>query len=142
MSNLAIDGTQPRSRVSPYLILPGGSWAVALTIAAFLAVFLLLPVGTVIYVAFSNEHGAFTLSHFSSFFNQSLLRESFYNSLYVSLMSVLIASLIAVPLAYLTVRFEFRGALLIQTFGVLPLIMPPFVGAVAMQLIFGRNGSV
>ena len=46
------------------------------------------------------------------------------------------------PLAYLTVRFEFRGAALIQTLGVLPLIMPPFVGAVAMQLLFGRNGSV
>ena len=29
-----------------------------------------------------------------------------------------------------------------NTLGVLPLIMPPFVGAVAMQLIFGRNGSV
>ena len=46
------------------------------------------------------------------------------------------------PLAYITVRFQFRGALLIQTLGVLPLIMPPFVGAVAMQLIFGRSGSV
>jgi iron(III) transport system permease protein len=54
----------------------------------------------------------------------------------------LFAALIAVPLAYLTVRFEFRGALLIQTLGVLPLIMPPFVGAVALQLIFGRSGSV
>src|SRR4029078_2041665 len=31
---------------------------------------------------------------------------------------------------------------LIQTLGFLPLIMPPFVGAVAMQLLFGRNGSV
>ena len=39
-------------------------------------------------------------------------------------------------------RFEVRGALLIQTLGVLPLIMPPFVGAVALQLIFGRSGSV
>lgn len=47
-----------------------------------------------------------------------------------------------VPLAYLTVRFEFRGALAIQTLGVLPLIMPPFVGAVALQLIFGKNGLV
>jgi iron(III) transport system permease protein len=55
---------------------------------------------------------------------------------------VAVASVIAVPLAYLTVRFEFRGALLIQTLGVLPLVMPPFVGAVALQLIFGRNGSV
>ena len=57
-------------------------------------------------------------------------------------MTVALATLIAVPLAYLTVRFQFRGAVLIQTLGVLPLIMPPFVGAVAMQLIFGRSGSV
>ncbi len=32
--------------------------------------------------------------------------------------------------------------MLIQTLGFLPLIMPPFVGAVAMQLLFGRNGTV
>ena len=37
---------------------------------------------------------------------------------------------------------EFWVALLIQTLGVLPLIMPPFVGAVALQLIFGRSGTV
>jgi hypothetical protein len=49
-------------------------------------------------------------------------------------MSTVSATLIAVPLAYFTVRFRFRGALLIQTLGVLPLIMPPFVGAVALQL--------
>jgi iron(III) transport system permease protein len=70
------------------------------------------------------------------------MRESFWNSLYVGIWSVGIATLIAVPLAYFTVRFEVRGAALIQTLGVLPLIMPPFVGAVAMQLIFGRSGAV
>ena len=70
------------------------------------------------------------------------MRESFWNSLVVAGPSVVFATLIAVPLAYFTVRFQFRGALLIQTLGVLPLIMPPFVGAVAMQLIFGRSGSV
>ena len=52
------------------------------------------------------------------------------------------AVLIAVPLAYFTVRFRFRGAALIQTLGVLPLVMPAFVGASAMQLLFGRSGSV
>jgi len=116
--------------------------AVALLIAAFLIVFLVLPVGTVIYVAFADPDGGFTLSHFSSFFQLSLMRESFWNSLYVATLSVVFASLIALPLAYFTVRFQFRGALAIQTLGVLPLIMPPFVGAVAMQLIFGRSGSV
>lgn len=70
------------------------------------------------------------------------MQEAFFNSLYVAGWSALLASVIAIPLAYFTVRFDFRGALLIQTLGVLPLIMPPFVGAVAMQLLFGRSGSV
>src|SRR5690606_33025719 len=35
-----------------------------------------------------------------------------------------------------------RGTVIIQTLGVIPLIMPPFIGAVAMQLLFGRNGTV
>lgn len=116
--------------------------AVALSIAALLVTFLIVPVATVIYVAFAEPGGGFTLSHFQSFFHLSLMRESFWNSLTVAGLSVVFATLIAVPLAYFTVRFQFRGALLIQTLGVLPLIMPPFVGAVAMQLIFGRSGSV
>ncbi|MBI3918942.1 MAG: iron ABC transporter permease [Betaproteobacteria bacterium] len=117
-------------------------FAVAALIALFLVVFLIVPVVTVLYVAFADGAGGFTLSHFSSFFHITLMRESFWNSLYVGFWSVLISSLIAIPLAYFTVRFEFRGALLIQTLGILPLIMPPFVGAVAMQLIFGRSGGV
>jgi iron(III) transport system permease protein len=57
-------------------------------------------------------------------------------------MAVVLASVFALPLAAITTRFEFRGALLVQTLGFVPLIMPPFVGAVAMQLLFGRNGTV
>lgn len=119
-----------------------GHWGLAGLVLGFLGVFLLVPIGLVIYTAFVDETGTLTLGHFGNFFGQSLLRESFANSLTVALSSVVFASLIAIPLAYLTVRFEFRGALLIQTLGVLPLIMPPFVGAVALQLIFGRSGSV
>lgn len=120
-----------------------GQASVALGLALFLLVFLVLPVVRVIFVAFMDARtGAFTLVNFVDFFNTSLFRESFWNSLYVAGMSVLVASLIAVPLAYFTTRFNFAGAVLIQSLGIIPLIMPPFVGAVAMQLIFGRSGSV
>ncbi|UCH54463.1 MAG: iron ABC transporter permease [Pseudomonadota bacterium] len=119
-----------------------GQIAVAALLAAFLLLFLVVPVGQVILVAFSDGAGGVTLVHFQDFFRTSLFRESFYNSFYVAGMSVLFASALALPLAYFTVRFHFRGAILIQTLGVIPLIMPPFVGAVAMQLLFGRNGSL
>ena len=114
----------------------------AMSITLFLLTFLLIPVLNVVYIAFADANGSLTLSHFGAFFGISLMQESFWNSLFVALASVFFASIIALPLAYLTIRFDFRGALLIQTLGVLPLIMPPFVGAVAMQLIFGRSGSV
>ncbi len=120
-----------------------GPAAIGLLIALFLAVFLVVPVGKVILVAFQDPNtGAATLINFLDFFRNSLFRESFANSFYVSAMSVLVASAISMPLAYFTTRFNFGGAVLIQTLGVIPLIMPPFVGAVAMQLLFGDNGSV
>jgi iron(III) transport system permease protein len=119
-----------------------GLIAIAIAIAIFLAVFLISPVVSVVYTAFSDGHGGLTLSHFFAFFQISLMRESFANSLFVAGMTVLGATQIAIPLAYLTMRFQFRGAVLIQTLGVLPLVMPAFVGAAAMQLIFGRSGAV
>ncbi len=120
-----------------------GPAGVALTLGIFLAAFLVIPVLKVIFVAFQDPAtGGFTLVNFQDFFRTSLFRESFWNSLYVAGMSVTLASIIAIPLAYFTTRFNFGGSILIQTLGVVPLIMPPFVGAVAMQLLFGTNGSV
>ena len=119
-----------------------GLVVVALAIAVLLIAFLVVPIVSVVYTAFSDGAGGFTLSHFSAFGEISLMRESFANSLFVAGMTVLFATIIAVPLAYLTMRFQFRGAVLIQTLGVLPLVMPAFVGAAAMQLLFGRSGSV
>ena len=119
-----------------------GQTILALAIALFLALFLAVPVASVIYVAFTEKgSGAFTLVNFADFARTDLFMTSFRNSLYVSLMTVVLASAFALPLAYLTTRFEFRGAAIIQALGFIPLIMPPFAGAIAMQLLFGRNGS-
>jgi iron(III) transport system permease protein len=120
-----------------------GQAALGGAIAVFLLVFLVVPVTTVIYVAFTEKGtGAFTLVNFVDFARTDLFVTSFWNSFYVSAWSVVLASVFALPLAYFTTRFEFRGALIIQTLGFLPLIMPPFAGAVAMQLLFGRNGTI
>jgi iron(III) transport system permease protein len=136
--SIALSAGRERAKLSA----TPGQIALALGIAAFLALFLVWPTATVIYVAFTEKGGgAFTLVNFADFFRTDLFLRSFWNSLYVSAMAVVGASVLALPLAYITSRFTFRGTVLIQTLGFLPLIMPPFVGAVAMQLFFGRNGS-
>ncbi len=111
-------------------------------VALFLIAFLVVPIVRVIFVAFADRDGGFTLVNFRDFLATGLLREAFWNSIYVAAMTVLLASLIAVPLATILARFQFKGAALIHTLGVIPLVMPPFVGAVAMQLIYGRNGAI
>jgi len=117
--------------------------AVALAILLFLGLFLVWPVATVIWVAFTEKGtGAFTLVNFADFARTDLFVRSFWNSIYVSAMAVVVASAFAIPLAYLTSRYTFAGSPVIQVLGFLPLIMPPFVGAVALQLLFGRNGSL
>jgi len=147
MSDASISTSLPRRKLSA----TPGQIAIALAIAAFLCVFLLVPVASVVYVAFTEKGtGAFTLINFIDFARTDLFIRSFWNSIYVAGMTVVIGSLFALPLAYITTRFDFRGSVLIQTLAVLPLIMPPFVGAVALQLILAgrarstcccRNGS-
>ena len=59
--------------------------ALAAAIALFLAFFLVVPVATVIYVAFTEKgSGAFTLVNFVDFFRTDLFVRSTWNSIYGS----------------------------------------------------------
>ena len=59
---------------------PGQILAVTL-IALFLAIFLVIPAGTVIYTAFTEKGtGALTAVNFIDFFRTDLFRRSFFNS--------------------------------------------------------------
>ncbi len=114
---------------------------VFLLLLGLLSFFILYPILRVLYVAFTRDN-ALTLTHFLNFFERSLFREALWNSLFAGLMSVIFGTLIALPLAFVTVKYDFKGKILIQSLGILPLVMPPFVGAIAMQLVLGRSGVV
>ena len=109
---------------------------------ALLTFFILVPIVRVLWVSLSDGEGGLTLVHFANFFRRPLFRESLWNSLVAGLLVVFFGSLIAVPLAYLSVRYDFKGKILVNTLATLPLVIPPFVGAVALQLILGRSGTI
>ena len=96
------------------LLASPGQAALGCVIALFLLLFLVVPVATVIYVAFTEKGtGVFTLVNFVDFVRTDLFVNAFWNSVYVSSATVALASAFALPLAYITTRFDFRGALLI-----------------------------
>jgi iron(III) transport system permease protein len=51
-------------------------------------------------------------------------------------------SLIGIPVAYVMTRFIFRGKKLFTLLTILPLMIPPFVGALALVGMMGRNGMI
>ncbi|MGH7377169.1 MAG: ABC transporter permease, partial [Candidatus Methylomirabilales bacterium] len=112
-----------------------------LALLGLLTAFILYPLIQVLAVAFTAD-GRLSLVHLRNFFARPLFREALGGSLLAGFLAVLFGSLLGVPLAYFSVRFQFRGRLLLQTLGVLPLVIPPFVGAVAFQQILGRSGMV
>ena len=76
-----------------------GQTAVMVLIFGFLFVFLVIPVVQVVFVAFMDAAtGGFTLLNFKDFFATALFRESFWNSIYVGLMAVVLASAFSMPL--------------------------------------------
>ena len=109
---------------------------------AILIVFILYPIGRVLFISLSDDQGSLTLIHFVNFFRRPLFRESLGNTLWSGFWVVLFSGIIALPLAYVMARYEFRGKALLQTAVTLPLVVPPFVGAVALQSILGRSGMV
>ncbi|HEY7555952.1 MAG TPA: iron ABC transporter permease [Candidatus Binatia bacterium] len=109
---------------------------------ALLVAFILYPVLRVLWISLQDDQGSLTLVHFANFFRRPLFREALWNSLWSGFLVVSFSAALALPLAYLLARFEFKGKVFLQTAAILPLVIPPFVGAVALQLILGRSGMV
>ncbi|MCM2577200.1 ABC transporter permease [Streptomyces meridianus] len=61
-------------------------------------------------------------------------------SLTVSLCALGLSLLLGVPLAWLLARAHFRGKALVRSLVLLPMVLPPTVGGVALLLGFGRRG--
>jgi iron(III) transport system permease protein len=99
------------------------------------------PLLQVLSVAFV-EDGLPTLRPLLAFFARPLFREALVNSLLSGVLAVAGGTLIGVPLALLSVRYRFPGRSLLGVLSVLPLVIPPFVGAVAFQQILGRSGTL
>ncbi|MFB7269083.1 ABC transporter permease [Streptomyces sp. NPDC056244] len=61
-------------------------------------------------------------------------------SLLVSFCSLGLSLVLGVPLAWLLARVRFPGKTLVRTLVLLPMVLPPTVGGVALLLGFGRRG--
>ena len=63
-------------------------------------------------------------------------------SLWTASVATALSLILGVPFAWLLARLNFAGKRFIRALVLLPLVLPPVVGGVALLLAFGRNGVV
>ena len=86
--------------------------------------------------------GPFSLKNFERFATSNLYRMSLRNSFIVSFAVVISTLLIGVPMGYFVARVKMPFKNLILSLGILPVILPSFVGAFSWILLLGRQGLV
>ncbi|MFF5877720.1 ABC transporter permease [Streptomyces californicus] len=112
---------------------PGARAPLLLTVPALLAVaFLMLPLVGILARTSWGELG----DHLTADATTEALRLS----LLVSLWALGLSLLLGVPLAWLLARVPFPGKAFVRSLVLLPMVLPPTVGGVALLLAFGRRG--
>ncbi|MFI9626066.1 ABC transporter permease [Streptomyces sp. NPDC052042] len=113
--------------------LPGTRTPVVLALPALLAVaFLLVPlIGVLVRTSWVDLGAHLTAPGVVQALRLSLL---------VSFWSLGLSLLLGVPLAWLLARVDFPGKALVRSLVLLPMVLPPTVGGVALLLGFGRRG--
>ena len=112
-----------------------------IALVAFFGVFLFYPVSLSLWQAFFAD-GKFTLEYFRLLLASPLQREALANSFLIAILTTGATTLLTLPLAALMTRFDFRGKALLSGLLLVPMIMPPFVGAIGLKQLLARFGSV
>ena len=115
------------------------TWLLILVVAAVFGVFLFYPLASVFTSALWESTGP-TLHYIRNVLSKSVIQTSLINALYLAVVTTVMSSILAIPLAYMHARTEFRGKGLLAAGILVPMILPPFVGAIGLKQILGPYG--
>jgi iron(III) transport system permease protein len=118
------------------------SLLIFLGMTAFFACFFAYPIWAALEAAFRGPDHQFTLEYVSEVFVNELYRDGLWNSFIIAVWTTLGALGLALPLAVCYVRFAFPGRALMNSLVLMPMILPPFVGAIGIKTMLGQAGAL
>jgi len=108
----------------------------------FFLFFFIWPIGETIRGAFLSTDGSFTLAYVAEVFRNPIYLEGLQNAFLLAAASTALSLLIALPLASISDRYLFPGRGLFSAMILVPMILPPFVGAIGIRQILGVEGAL
>ena len=119
-----------------------GKYLLLASLLALLGVVLLYPIWLTVKGAFVSDGGGYTLYHVLDVLRDETLRGGLVNALIIAVATTTLSVILAMPLAMVAARHEFPGKAFFSALVLIPLILPPFVGAIGVRHLLGRAGSL
>lgn len=114
---------------------------IALCVGIFFTLFFFWPLVLVLRNAVMLE-GRFTFAILREAAQNPVYVEGLTKSLALALTTTFIVQMIGLPLAALSARYTFPGKQILSALVLVPLILPPFVGAIGIRQILGQYGML
>jgi len=123
------------------------------TLLAIMLIFMIWPIVLTVSGGFQTPDGDFTLKYIYDFSATSAeqpgigvlqdpqLRQGLINALMIAVCTTVLCMVITIPLAVVGTNYNFIGKGFVTNLILIPLILPPFVGAIGLRFLMGRFGS-
>ncbi len=112
--------------------------AARLAILTYVAVFILYPLLYLIFLVVTPQ----SLAEFASLLQMDIFQTAFWNTVYVTIWTLVFTLLLGVPFAYFLFRYNIPLKKVVLAAVFMPTMIPPFVGALAFIYLFGRFGTI
>ncbi|MBP6864882.1 MAG: iron ABC transporter permease [Candidatus Didemnitutus sp.] len=113
----------------------------ALTLV-FFALFFAWPIFQILKGGFVDADGKLTFAYLGALLSDPIYLGGLGNSFLLAVTTTSLALLIALPLAFIADRFVFPLKNLLGSLILVPMILPPFVGAIGIKQILGQYGAL
>jgi len=110
-------------------------------LVVFFILFLFYP----LWYAFAQSlvvNGNLTLTFYELMVTSPVYQEAILNSFRLGMITTIATTLLSLPLAFLLVRYNCFGKGFLNGLILVPMVLPPFVGAIGMKQMFARFGSI
>jgi len=114
---------------------------VIIAILVSLVLFILYPLSKVIIVSVYPK-GEFTVDFLAKVVTSWHLRQAFFNSLLMGVLTAVFGSLVGFIFAFTITRTNIPFKKFFNLMAIIPIISPPFIGALAIIMLFGNNGFI
>ncbi len=135
---IALPAETPARRLARFDL----TWPILLLFAALLCVLILLPMSWLVYYAFVDRSGAFTLGNFVELFTSSVFLDPLLTTVTIATSSAIICCAVAAPIGWLVARTDMPMRRTVRALVTASFVTPPFLGAIAWELLAAPNSGL